>query len=621
MRAARLNISRASRGLTLSLILLALAAVTATAQTTPSSLAVVVDQVLSLFPKVDGDVLEAANGAVTLSLGRKDGVVAGIELSVYREGRELRHPRTGALLGRTEQAVGRVLVEQVLEGYSTGKITQGTDVKAGDRARVSAGKIPITVVPLVEGVKDGLAEAAVQELVDGLTRTGRFQIAMGDSLAVSLLQEGLQRQEILEGKGLAKLAERYKIENALVVHVKAVQKKPFLDVRLFALPGPSTLMTTGLFVPPSVRPTPKGDFSAAGQARGNQTARPQQSLLARLLTGELDSGAYSTGEGSIPLKEIAKYPFVVTSLDVAVAPADKIARMVITDGQKVYLYRIVERVLEPEWTWTADAAAGVFAVQLADLDGDGVLEVVVNRYHPNPGILLKSMILTTRNGRPTVLVSDEAHILLALDLTGDGVKKTLWGQDFAQAGFFRKGQIERLSLRNTSLALDGRVPVPSEFRATGATMSNIGGKDAVRSLAYIDEHNRLRISMGNQELWRSSSPVGGGVVKLVVDTQIERGGRSYIYFSEPHPVAIDLDGDGVEEIVVVQNQVPGRMAVVYKGPAGYRFQSVNSGFEGTITGLAALPGDPVPSLVVAVTRFYGLLTTAGDTQIIMTIPE
>ncbi len=621
MRAVRLNISRASGGLTLGLTLLALAAVTATAQTTPSSLAVVVDQVLSLFPKVDGDVLEAANGAVTLSLGRKDGVVAGIELSVYREGRELRHPRTGALLGRTEQAVGRVLVEQVLEGYSTGKITQGTDVKAGDRARVSAGKIPITVVPLVEGVKDGLAEAAVQELVDGLTRTGRFQIAMGDSLAVSLLQEGLQRQEILDGKGLAKLAERYKIENALIVHVKSVQKKPFLEARLFSLPGPSTLMTTGLFVPPSVRSTPKGDFSASGQARANQNARPPQSLLARLLTGELDSGAYSTGEGSIPLKEIAKYPFVVTSLDVAVAPADKVARMVITDGQKVYLYRIVERVLEPEWTWTSDASAGVFSVQLADLDGDGVLEVVVNRYHPNPGILLKSMVLTTRDGRPTVLVSDAAHILLAMDLTGDGVKKTLWGQDFAQAGFFRKGQIERLALRNRSLALDGRVQVPSEFRATGATMSNIGGKDAIRSLAYIDEHSRLRIAMGNQELWRSSSAVGGGVVKLVVDTQIERGGRSYIYFSEPHPVAIDLDGDGIEEIVVVQNQVPGRMAVIYKGPAGYRFQSVASGFEGTITGLGAIPGDPVPSLVVAVTRFYGLLTTAGDTQIIMTIPE
>src|SRR5918996_1966582 len=621
MRAARLSMSRATRGLALGLTLLALTAVTATAQTTPSSLSVLVDQVLGLFPKVDGDIVEAANGAITLSLGRKDGLVTGVELDVYREGRELRHPRTGALLGRTEQAVGRVRVEQVFEAYATGRVTQGTDVRAGDRARVSAGKIHLTVVPLVEGVKDALAEAAVQELVDGLTRTGRFQIAMGDQVAVALLQEGLQRQEILEGKGLAKLAPRFKLENALMVHVKSVQKKPFMDVRLFVLPGPSTLLMTGLFVPPSVRPAPKGDFSASGQGRGNQTARPQLSLLARLLTGELDSGAYSTGEGSIPLKEVAKFPFVVSALDVAVAPADKVPRMVITEGHKVYLYRIVEHVLEPEWTWTPDASAGVFAVQLADLDGDGVLEVVVNRYHPNPGILLKSSILTTRDRKPVVLVSDVSQILLAVDVAGEGIKKTLWGQDFVQAGFFKKGDVERLVLRNGALASEGRVKVPSGFRATGATMSNIGGKNGLRALAFVDEHNRVRVSVDTEELWRASSPPGGGGGKPLVEKQIERGGRSFIYFAEAPPVAIDLDGDGIEEIVVVQNQVPGRMAVVFKGPAGFRFQSVNSGFEGTITGLGAIPGDPAPSLVVAVTRYYGLLSNAGDTQIIMTIPE
>src|SRR4029453_5775792 len=444
------------------------------------------------------DVVEVAESTVTLSLGRKECLGAGIELSVYREGRELRHPRTGALLGRTEQPVGRVLVEQVFEAYATGRVTQGSDVRAGDRARVSAGKIHLTVVPLVEGVKDAVAEAAVQELIDGLNRTGRFQIATGDLLAVALLQQGLQRSEILEGKGLAKLAESSKVENALIVHVKSVQKKPFMEVRLFALPGPSTLMTTGLFVPPSGRPAPKGDLSASGQARGNQTARPQLSLLARLLTGELDSGAYSTGEGSIPLKEIAKYPFVVTSLDVAVAPADKVVRMVITDGQKVYLYRIVERVLEPEWTWSADASAGVFAVQLADLDDDGVLEVVVNRYHPNPGIRMKSTVLATRNGKAVQAVPDTAQILIAMDVNGDGVKKTLWGQDFAQAGFYRKGHAERLVLRNGALSPHGRGALPGEFRATGAIQSNINGKDGVRSLAYIDEHNRLPVSGGSQ---------------------------------------------------------------------------------------------------------------------------
>ena len=620
MSAARLTMRSAARALVLGCLILAGAAGAVTAQTGPTSLAVLVEQVLGLFPKVDGDVVEVTDGTVTLSVGRKEGLVAGIELSVYREGRELRHPRTGALLGRTEQSVGRLRVEQVFEAYSTGRVTQGTDVRAGDRARVSAGKIALTVVPLVEGVKDGLAEAAVQELVDGLTRTGRFAVATGDPLAVALLQQGLQRQEILEGKGLAQVAERYKVEHALVVHVKSVQKKPFMDVRLFAFPGTSQLMTTGLFVPPSVRAAPKGDFSASGR-QGNQTARPQQSLLARLLTGELDSGAYSTGEGSIPLKEIAKFPFVVLSLDLAVAPADKVARMVLTDGQKVFLYRVVEQTLEPEWTWTGDASAGVFAVQLADLDNDGVLEVVVNRYHPNPGILLKSAILGSRGGKPVVLASDIAQVLLAVDTTGDGVKKTLWGGDFEQTGFFKRGQADRLVLRNGSLVADGRVRVPGAFRATGATMANSGGKSALRTLAFIDEHSRLRIATEDVEIWRSSSAVGGGGPKLTVETNISRGGRNFIYVAEPHPVAIDLDGDGVEEIVTVQNQVPGRMAVVFKGPAGYRFQSVNSGFEGTITGLGAIPGEPVPSLVVAVTRYYGLLSNAGDTQIIMTIPE
>jgi len=102
MCAARLTMPRAACGLALALVFLGLAAVTATAQSGPSSLGILVDQVLGLFPKVDGDVLEVSGGAVTLSLGRRDGLVSGIELSVYREGRELRHPRTGQVLGRTE---------------------------------------------------------------------------------------------------------------------------------------------------------------------------------------------------------------------------------------------------------------------------------------------------------------------------------------------------------------------------------------------------------------------------------------------------------------------------------------------------------------------------------------
>jgi hypothetical protein len=138
----------------------------------------------------------------------------------------------------------------------------------------------------------------------------------------------------------------------------------------------------------------------------------------------------------------------------------------------------------------------------------------------------------------------------------------------------------------------------------------------------VDEHSRLRIAIDTEEVFRSATQVGGGLVKLVVQTQNERGGRDYIYTTEPMPLSVDLDGDGIDEIVVPQNQFPGRLAVVYKGPAGYRFQTVNSGFEGTVIALGAVPGDSgTPSLVAAVVRYTNVFSTQGETQIIMTLAE
>ena len=117
--------SRLRQVLVLALLVGLATAASSTAQTqtpsrpvaAPPSLSVLTDQIVSLFPKIDGDVIEAQGTAVTLGLGKKDGVVAGIDLEIYREGRELRHPKTGASLGRTEQPVGRMQVQQVYEAY------------------------------------------------------------------------------------------------------------------------------------------------------------------------------------------------------------------------------------------------------------------------------------------------------------------------------------------------------------------------------------------------------------------------------------------------------------------------------------------------------------------------
>jgi hypothetical protein len=598
-------------------------AVTSVAQTpSPPSLTVLADQVLALFPKVDGEVIEVQGDTITLALGSRDGLAPRVELALYRQGRELRHPRTGEILGRTEQALGRLVVREVFEAYSTGTASQAGGVQPGDRARISSGKVKLAVVPIVEGgVKEGQADAAVHEVIEALNRTGRFQISPGDAISVWLTQQGFKRDDVLAGKGLDAVIERFKLEHLLVFAFTRVQAKPYMDVRLFSAADTSPRLTSALFVPPAVKPAgAKGDFSA-GAKRDSQTPASQRSFLARLLFGDLDAGTYSSGESVIALKEVAKFPFVAVGMDIATGSKDKIPRMVITDGERVYLYRITpERVLEPEWTYRADSRAKIFSVQLAELSADGAPYVIVNRFHPLQGILVNSFILTTKDQKAFVAVQDVSEILLAMDVAGEGVKRVLWAQAFNEEGFFKQGDALRMSLSNGRLASEGRVRVPSAFRATGATYSNISGK-GTRALAFIDEFSRLRIAVDTEDAFRSSTQVGGGLGKIGVERQIERGGRTYIYSPEPTPLAVDLDGDGIDEVVVPQNQLPGRIAVVYKGPAGYRFQTVNSGFEGTVLALGAITADGTPALVAAVARYTNFFNTQGETQIIMTTAE
>ena len=615
----------------LSLLLLALGAVPAWAQSpppavgpAPTPITSLVAQVTALFPKVEGDVLKVEGLQVTLSIGQRDGVVAGVELVVVREGDELKHPKTGEVLGRKEETVGRVRVEEVAEAYSVARVTssRGSGIAPGDKARVSAGKIRLTVLPLSTGIRDNLIEAAVQELVDGLTRTGRFSVGMGDSLGVALAQQGVKPEDALEGKGLKPVADRFKVENVLVVHFKRIETKPYMDVRLYELPRAEAALSTAFFVPPSIRPTTQGSrFSQGGLA--NPPQAKQRSLLSRLLGRELETSSYSSGENSIPLKEVAKFPFAVVAIDVGIMPKDKIPRMVVSDGDKIYMYKISGTKLEPEWSMSVRSRGQIFSIYLVDLDGDGVFEVLGNRHDPENG--LNSFILGVKDGKPRVLQDSIEEFLFAVDIKGDGYKQTVWTQRFSREKFFTQGQAEQMAWKNGKLVTDKKVRVHSAFRPMGAVFSNMNGKDS-RVLAFIDEYNRLQMATEGEDIWRSGTAVGGGAVTIEQETGVvtARVRRTAFYKIEPTPLAIDLDGDGVDEILVPQNIVKeGLIAVVFKGPAGFRLQSIDTGFEGTITALGGFKTDDAtqPTIIATVVRYKNIFKSVAETQIIMTVPQ
>ena len=600
----------------------------------PPAFGTLVNQMVAFFPALAGEIVEAKDKEVVVSIGRREGAQVGMELSLFREGRELRHPKTGEVLGRVEQEVGLAVVSQVSETSSVATVASGRGVRPGDQARIPRGKLNLSVMGLGSpGVSPGVVDAVFNQLSQELSATGRFQVVSGDALAAAVAQARIPPERVIQGEGLADPAGRYRVSHLLVLWVKQVEAKPFIEARLFSfLPGRETtpMVTASLFVPSAVKAAPVtaagGQFSSTPE-QPSTSLPPQEapqpssrSFLARLLFGEESTYPELGGSVSMPFREVARLGFPVLAMDVAVSPKDQIPRLVVTDGERIYLFRIAGRALEREWTYVAEGAGEVFSVQLADLNDDGVLEVVANRYSPLANAALTSFIVTSRDGNPSLLVEDVFQILFAVDATGDGVKRTLWVQRFNFEGFFAQGKVQRYSLRNGTLVPESSVRVPRDFRATGATLCNIAGAGP-RALAYVDERNRLVIATEGREKWHSTSRVGGGYGKLEAPKRIERGGGTLFYFVEPMPLAVDLDGDGIDEVLIPQNEVQGTVAVVSRGPAGYRLQALATGFDEPVTGLGAIRGGGRPTLILTSVQFFGFLKKSGETRVLMTASE
>jgi hypothetical protein len=320
---------------------------------------------------------------------------------------------------------------------------------------------------------------------------------------------------------------------------------------------------------------------------------------------------------------VARFPFAVLAIDVGVMPKDKIPRLVASDGEKLYMYKVVGTKLEPEWTMSVRSRGRLFSVYLVDLDGDGVFEVVGNRHDPKSG--LNSFIIGVKDGKPRYLEDSIEEFLFPVDAKGEGHKQTLWAQRWSKEKFFTQGQADLMTWKNGKLVTERAIRVHQAFRPMGAVLSNMNGKDS-RVLAFIDEFNRLQIAADSEDLWRSGAAVGGGAITLEQETGVmtNRVMRNAFYKIEPTPLAIDLDGDGVDEVLVPQNIVKeGLMAVVFKGPAGFRLQSIDTGFEGTITALGGFKTDDAtqPTVIATVVRYKNILKTAAETQVIMTVPQ
>jgi len=103
----------------------------------------------------------ATDASVYLSLGSRDGVVAGDHFQVVEQGEIIRHPETGKPVGRLVRVVGEIELTEVHDATSSGRIVRAlAPMAAGDRVMPVPSPPPVAERPRTDG-PEGLKATVV----------------------------------------------------------------------------------------------------------------------------------------------------------------------------------------------------------------------------------------------------------------------------------------------------------------------------------------------------------------------------------------------------------------------------------------------------------------------------
>lgn len=88
------------------------------------------------LPLIQGYIIKIDGDDLILDAGRNGGLKKGMKCHVYREGKEIKHPISGEILGKETKILGEILVRDVFDKYSVSAILNkelGSVISLGDK--------------------------------------------------------------------------------------------------------------------------------------------------------------------------------------------------------------------------------------------------------------------------------------------------------------------------------------------------------------------------------------------------------------------------------------------------------------------------------------------------------
>lgn len=491
------------------------------------------------FPKVQGEVTAVQGDRLTLALGEKNGILTGMVLTLWRDGKDILHPVTKAVIGRSEEEIGTLEVVSVKETTSTAVMKKQLQApKAGDRARISPRKVNIAILPLRSDRPE-----IIQGLADRLGELGRFTVLGNDKVA-AFLKDRKQRDASL----IKEMGKELKLDNVVTVGIYPTEGKNLVFSRIFTA----------------------------------EDAKPMDSIIAML---NLTSKREALGDVRpffAPVKDLSgrmpDLPVDARYFGVADLDGDKTAEYVFSNESKLFIYRADKSGWNEVW---AEAVSGKekgmqqFHLDVADINGNGKPEIFVTRMLNDR---VSSYVVEFQDGS-FKRTADIPGFLRVVRYPGRG--QVLLGQEFDPETFY-KGQPREYAWSGGAYAAGTAVALPKDADLYSFIYADFG--EGRLYLVSFDNDHRLVVYSGETPVWKSEQrylTVETVVIKprtgldLAVGreaTAIDSANETAAAFIDKSRkmringriIAVDLYGSGKDELVVAKN-TPQQLLGDYQG--------------------------------------------------------
>jgi len=510
--------------------------------------------IASYFPKVHGELTAVHGDRLTVSLGEKNGILPGMVLTVWRDGSNILHPVTGAVIGRTEDEVGTIEVVSVKETVSEAVMKkQVKEPKAGDRARITPKKINIGILPLQSERPD-----IIQGLTERLGELGRFTVLGNDKVSAFLKDRKQRDASLVKDMGTA-----FSLDTVVAVSIFPTEGKYLVTSRIFTADDAKPVDTIVALLNLTSKREALGDvrpfFAPVKDASGKT---PVPTSAPALVSASSALALVKEVSGKLPDLPVAARYFAVADLE-----GDGAVEYVFSDEKKLSVYRAEHSGWKEVWKEQVDRKERdmqQFRIDVADINGNGRSEIFVTRMLDDR---VSSYVVEFENGsfRRT---ADIPGFLRVVRIPGRGA--VLIGQDFNAEKFFA-GLPREYTWSGSAYTPGASLAIPPGVDLYSFAFVDFG--EARPFLVSFDRDEHLVVYTGETPIWKSeqryltvrtvlTKPLSGIDVAVANDSagfnkaNIMPGpimDKSRIVRISGRMIAVDMNGDGRDDLVVAKN--------------------------------------------------------------------